>query len=232
MQRRFGGSVVLLDFVSRISPNPSQRNWSAITSSRQNGRPRSADLQGIEAVESLGESKTEGALRDMQRSHEKYTRIHAQQATQFCHQSNCHVIYLSFYFRFDELVAGVVPPRRLYFLGSKKQLIIDPIQGPNEKSLPFRLMSTLFLVPLPPSQNPLPALPTSVARHIAQSSGRYTCSREQKPLNRQHLLVNNVQISCRLTRSCGWRVRWDDLYLHHGIWCSQYLFCESMGPSR
>lgn len=49
---------------------------------------------------------------------------------------------------------GTVAPRRLYFLGS------------------LRLMRARFLVPFPPSQNPLPAFPISVARQIPQFSGR------------------------------------------------------------
>ena len=48
---------------------------------------------------------------------------------------------------------GAVAPRRLNFRGS------------------LRLISARFLVPFPPSQNPLPAFPMSVALQIPQFSG-------------------------------------------------------------
>lgn len=71
---------------------------------------------------------------------------------------------VSGYFFFELDPPGAFAPRRLYFRGS------------------LRLISARFLVPFPPSQNPLPAFPMRVARQIPQFSGLYICSREQKPL--------------------------------------------------
>lgn len=59
----------------------------------------------------------------------------------------------SVYFFLELDPPGAVAPRRLYFRGS------------------LRLISARFLVPLPPSQNPLPAFPMSVALQIPQFSG-------------------------------------------------------------
>ena len=87
------------------------------------------------------------------------------------------------YFLLDALAAtGMEPPRRLYFRGSVKVLATESLKSlvlvnthrntENILAIPLRLMRTLSLVPFPPSQNPLPALPTSTEWQTPQSSGR------------------------------------------------------------
>ena len=48
----------------------------------------------------------------------------------------------------------------------------SPRASARQQNSPLRLILVLSLVPLPPSQNPLPFFPITVARHSPQSSGR------------------------------------------------------------
>ena len=87
-------------------------------------------------------------------------------------RSMLKLMKLEIYFRFDELdPPGTFPPRLLNLRGSKTvSTKIHPNTG--KGYIPFRLIRARFRVPFPPSQKPLPALPTSTALQIPQFSGR------------------------------------------------------------
>lgn len=125
-----------------------------------------------------------------------------------------NICYLSYFF-LELDPPGAVAPTRLYLRGSASSSVPNK-NNVGVKQIPFRLIRARFLVPFPPSQNPLPALPTSTALQVPQFSGLKCCSREQNPLSNVSIGLG-FAITGIHTISCDLRVRLDDLFQRRGI---------------
>lgn len=132
--------------------------------------------------------------------------------------SALHELLLRHHFFFDELEPpGTVAPRRLYFRGSRSSVYII-----------YHLRQThTFSAHQRPVSRPFSTFPESAARLtdkdcFADATGfgsvNLFSGAEATVILLVYCLLISLEEKGQHTRSCGWRVRWDDLFQHHGIY--------------